>query len=256
MSPKMVYHMPSMRPSILASVLPLLAALAFFPVSSPAQVNGTPTSVTSPGFAGRSINGTPSSVTSVGPLGYAPDFRNGTPGAVPFTHQRGTGDTNQWGTGEHRRHHNDNSLNTPLYYAVPVPYAVEGAPEAAPGDDNYANDEADHQGGPTVFDRRGSGERSYVPPVKDVAPAHASERDEAPDPVAEPEPVQPTVLVFKDGHQLEVGNYAIVGSTLFEFNSGRSHKIPLSDLNLDATQRENDTRGVVFQVPPSVKKKS
>jgi hypothetical protein len=53
-----------------------------------------------------------------------------------------------------------------------------------------------------------------------------------------------------------VGNYAIVGSTLFEFGSGRSHKIPLADLNLDATQKENDTRGVVFQVPPSVKKKS
>lgn len=240
----MEYHSRPMRPSILASALALLLALALLPVSSPAQVNGTPTSVTSPGFGGHTINGTPSSVTSVGPRGYAPDFRNGTPGTVPSTHQHGTG--------EHHRHRNDNnSLNAPLYYAVPVPYAVEGAPEGPPQDDAYANDEVDHQGGPTVFDRRGAGERSYVPPVKDVAPAH----DDDPTPVAEPEPVQPTVLVFNDGHQIEVGNYAIVGSTIFEFSSGRSHKIPLSDLNLDATQKENDTRGIVFQLPPSVKKK-
>ena len=171
-------------------------------------------------------------MTSVGPRGYAPDFRNGTPGTVGSGHSHGTG--------EHHRHHDDNnSANTPLYYAVPVPYAVEGAAEGPPQDDASANDEADHQGGPTVFDRRGAGERSYVPPVKDVAPAH----DDDPAPVAEPEPLQPTVLVFKDGHQLEVGNYAIVGSSIFEFTSGRSHKIPLSDLNLDATQKENDTRG-------------
>jgi hypothetical protein len=241
----MEYHTRPMRPSILASAFALLLALALLPVSSPAQVNGPPTSVTSPGFGGHSINGTPSSVTSVGPRGYAPDFRNGTPGTIGSNHSRGTG--------EHHRHHNDNnSANTPLYYAVPIPYPVEGSSEGAPQDDAYANDEADHQGGPTVFDRRGSGERSYIPPVKDMAPAH----DDAPAPVAEPDPVQPTVLVFKDGHQLEVGNYAIVGSTIFEFSSGRSHKIPLSDLNLDATQKENDTRGVVFQLPPSVKKKS
>lgn len=243
----MVYHKRPMRPSSLASVLPSLLVFALFPLSTTAQVNGTPTSVTSPGFGGRSVNGTPSSVTSVGPRGYAPDFRNGAPGAVPSTHQGGKG--------EHRRHHDDNSANAPLYYAVPVPYPVEGAPQPAPEEDAYANDEAEHQGGPTVFDRRGSGERSYVPPARDVAPPHSSERDEAPEPVAEPEPVQPTVLIFKDGHQLEVGNYAIVGSTLFEFTSGRSHKIPLSDLNLDATQKENDNRGVAFQIPPSAKKK-
>jgi hypothetical protein len=242
------YHI-GMRPSLSASILPLVFAVAFFPASGLAQVNGTPTSVTSPGFGGHPVNGTASSVTSVGPRGYAPDFRGGTPGTVGSGHSHGTG--------EHHRHHNDhNSGNTPLYYAVPVPYAVEGAPEGAPQDDAYANEEADHQGGPTVFDRRGAGERSYVPPVKDVAPPHSSEADNAPDPIAEPEPVQPTVLVFKDGHRLEVGNYAIVGSTIFEFTSGRSHKIPLSDLNLDATQKENDTRGVVFQLPPSVKKKS
>jgi hypothetical protein len=67
-----------------------------------------------------------------------------------------------------------------------------------------------------------------------------------------PEPVsnQPdTVLVFKDGHQLEVANYAIVGSTLFDLTDGHRRKIPLSELDLIATGKQNDDRGVDFQVP-------
>ena len=72
----------------------------------------------------------------------------------------------------------------------------------------------------------------------------------APEPEATPTPDQPrTVLVFKDGHQLEVENYAIVGSTLYDLTEGRRHKIPLSDLDLDATTKQNDERGVDFQVP-------
>jgi hypothetical protein len=63
-------------------------------------------------------------------------------------------------------------------------------------------------------------------------------------------PNQPdTVLVFKDGHHQEVTNYAIVGSTLFDLTGGRSRKIPLSELDLMATAKQNDDRGIDFQVP-------
>jgi len=55
--------------------------------------------------------------------------------------------------------------------------------------------------------------------------------------------------VFKDGHQLEVENYAIVGSTLYDLTEGRRHKIPLSDLDLDTTTKQNEERGIDFQVP-------
>jgi len=55
--------------------------------------------------------------------------------------------------------------------------------------------------------------------------------------------------VFKDGHQLEVENYAIVGSTLYDLTEGQRRKIPLSDLDLDATTKQNDERGIDFQVP-------
>ncbi len=58
-----------------------------------------------------------------------------------------------------------------------------------------------------------------------------------------------TVLVFKDGHEVEVANYAIVGSTLYDLSSGHRQKISLSDLDLSATSKQNDDRGIDFQVP-------
>jgi len=58
-----------------------------------------------------------------------------------------------------------------------------------------------------------------------------------------------TILVFKDGHQVEVANYAIVGNTLYDLSSGHRQKIALADLDLTATAKQNDDRGIDFQVP-------
>ena len=58
-----------------------------------------------------------------------------------------------------------------------------------------------------------------------------------------------TVLVFRDRHQQEVQNYAIVGQTLWNFAPQHTQKIPLSDLDLPATAKANDERGVDFRVP-------
>ncbi|HUC55743.1 MAG TPA: hypothetical protein VMR90_16960 [Candidatus Cybelea sp.] len=58
----------------------------------------------------------------------------------------------------------------------------------------------------------------------------------------------PTVLVFRDQHKVEVQNYAIVGQTLWAF-APQHQKIPLSDLDLQATVKANEDRGVTFSVP-------
>lgn len=63
--------------------------------------------------------------------------------------------------------------------------------------------------------------------------------------------VPPTVLVFRDQHKTEVQNYAIVGQTLWNFAPQRTEKIPLSDLDLAATTKANDERGVDFRLPGS-----
>jgi len=60
---------------------------------------------------------------------------------------------------------------------------------------------------------------------------------------------RPAVLVFRDRHTEEVQNYGIVGQTLWVFNEQRARKIPLASLDLVATTKVNEDRGVDFQVP-------
>jgi hypothetical protein len=77
----------------------------------------------------------------------------------------------------------------------------------------------------------------------------ASQPPPPPAPAAPEAPPTPTTLVFRDGHRMSILNYAIVGETLWVLDENRSDRIPLSDLNLDATQRENRSRGVRFLIP-------
>ncbi|MGA3090906.1 MAG: hypothetical protein ABSD75_20050 [Terriglobales bacterium] len=64
-------------------------------------------------------------------------------------------------------------------------------------------------------------------------------------PDTEPE----TTLVFRDQHVEEVRNYAIAGGTLWVLNEQAAKKIPLAQLDLEATVKKNDERGIDFQVP-------
>jgi hypothetical protein len=74
--------------------------------------------------------------------------------------------------------------------------------------------------------------------------------DEASQSAAEPQ--QPTTtLVFKDGHQIEIANYAIVSQTLYDLTPGHPRKIALADLDLPATEKQNDDNGVTFALPSS-----
>lgn len=148
----------------------------------------------------------------------------------------------------HLRHTANGDAYYPYAYGVAVPYTVE-----VPYADNSGDDQdADYQGGPTIFDRRGSGPGDYVPPAS-AGPAHAQDRGEgalAADSSSKP-PQNPTTLVFKDGHQIEVGNYAIVSQTLYDLTPEHPRRIALADLDLSATEKQNEDRGVIFQLPPS-----
>ena len=243
MSSPLEYHI-HVRHSIPAS-LALLVVLALplaFVSTSHAQINGAPASVTSQGFGGRAVNGPPASVTSVGPRGFAPNSR------VTFSAPNAP----RSGDGHHqhdRRHIDTASLRIwrrrSLTPSISV-RLIRRTPRARMPDDN----DPDYQGGPTIFDRRGSGAASYIPPVSSPTRPHAVQN--ADEPPADPEPPQePTLLVFKDGRKLELGNYAIIGSTLFDLTPGHPRRVALADLDLEATRKENDDRGVVFQPPPA-----
>jgi len=252
MSLALEYHR-SVRHSI-SAIVALLAGLAlclFLTPESHAQINGAPSSVTSPGFGGHAVNGPPASVTSVGPRGYAPGD------AVRFYGLNGLdhGHNGSHGNGHDHNgngHSHHNYVEYPPVVYAPYPYPVEMGAQGDYADDANADDDADYQGGPTIFDRRGSGADSYVPPVKNARPAHAMAEPSAEAQNADQDPdlpQEPTTLVFKDGHKMDVGNYAIVGSTLIDLTPGHARKVPLSELDLPATQKVNDDHGVIFRLP-------
>jgi len=218
-----------------------------------AQANWAP-SVTSMGFGGNHVNGIPPSVTS---LGF---------GQTGFGHAGAPG----WGghgnfhnpmfpahpIGNPRHHHGNDYPYYPVwgaYYGYPIFDSGDAYQQNFDSVDNAENPD-EYRGGPTIFDRRGDGQ--YVP----SGGARRSELDQetlasvsqpAPGPPPEVANQPQTILVFKDGHQASVDNYAIVGSTLYDLSGGKRHKIPLADLDLNATAQQNDDRGVDFEVPTS-----
>jgi len=235
------------RHSIPASValFSLLALPLVFVANSHAQTNGTPTAATSQGFGGAHPITAPFPMGGTLPGHPTQGQRQGQaqgPGSqVGFsTSNPSTGD------GHHRHHHHYVEYTPPVIYTVPVTYAVDICD--TDDDSDADDDDADYQGGPTVFDRRGAGADSYIPPVENVPTPHSTPNADSDPRAPEPEP-EPTVLIFKDGRKLEVGNYAIVGATLFDLTAGHPRKVALADLDLQATQKQNDDHGVSFQIP-------
>ena len=249
----------------------LLAGLPLF-----AQIHGVPASVTSHGpgrgpapgvpasvtSVGRGIQGgrvTPvrPSVTSLGPNGFSNTCTNSAlvPSALGCTNPAFTPTVNfhtgqvqfgqQFNTrGAHRRTN---------YYYAPYAYPYYGYGYDASGyDQSYDPNQqqaADQQQpddpnriAPTMFD---NGQYMGPMPQRSAMPAPTGITS-----AAQP-PVDPTVLVFRDGHQQEVRNYAIVGDTLYDIGGTTAKKIKLGDLDLEKTAQVNDQRGVDFQLPKS-----
>jgi hypothetical protein len=261
MAGKLEYHsfVSRLNPATVAA-LPLVLSVAVFVgavhPAALAQINGVPASVTSINFGGHlnSTPGVPASVTSLGPNGF--QLRNS------FTTQptcciSPLFPANQ-NPGLFQHHHRRDSffpVGGAVYgvpYAVPYPLAVE-PDESAEAEQQQ---EYEHRGGATIFDRRGAG--SATTSYRDSYPERARKTGPDADTAASNEPPaetavadQPeTVLVFKDGHQVEVQNYAVVGSMLYDLTPGHHRKIAIAELDLSATAKQNDDRGISFQLPP------
>lgn len=179
--------------------------------------------------------------------------------------------------GRHRRRHHkegDEAFGTvavPVYVPYAVPYGAEPDDEAVgnqdsadPASSGYGAE--DHEAVVRRYSKRYAGQETgqYPDSNSAIGPGSDSESESGYDPDLAPDAApakhderviaQPTtVLVFKDGHRSEVVNYAIVGETLFDFAEDRTHKILLADLDLPATRRANDDRGVEFKLPPASK---
>ena len=234
MTRSLEYHI-LVRPLIPASLA--LFGMLLLASSSPAQ-NSTAAS------SGHSVSTTSTSTAHVS-----------TNSGVTFSTRTPTSTTSSHNNNGRPQHTTANPLPYyyyPYVYAVPMPYNADVLDNGA-SDDNDPN----YQGGPTVFDRRGAGPYSYIPPgyeSPDEPTAAQTQAEDTPpagfNPSPEP-PQDPTVLVFKDGHQLEIGNYAIVNQTLYDLTPGHPRRIALADLDLAATQKQNDDHGVPFDLPSS-----
>jgi hypothetical protein len=62
----------------------------------------------------------------------------------------------------------------------------------------------------------------------------------------------PVILVFLDKRIQEVRNYAVANEMLVVLDGNRKKKYPLADIDLAATMKLNDERGVDFEVPNPV----
>lgn len=66
------------------------------------------------------------------------------------------------------------------------------------------------------------------------------------------QPDLPVVVVFLDRHIQEVKNYAVANEMLVVLDGTRRTKYPLADIDLAATMKLNDERGVDFTIPNPV----
>ena len=210
-----------------------------------------PPSVTSYGFGGRP-----------GFHGIAPGVTSQKFGSFPLRTDRGTHE----GQFFSRHHHHGHGFAAPFYSdVIAVPYAYPWYATDS-GVDDSMNDvaEDDDRGGPTIFDRRGPG--NYYAPERteydaDRGGLGRSDEDYRTTSQAPSEPPPPpevaeqprTILVFKDGRRLEISNYAIAGSTLYNLSDGLARKVALAEIDLPATVKQNDDRGVDFQLPAGTK---
>ena len=76
------------------------------------------------------------------------------------------------------------------------------------------------------------------------------------DSVQPPRELLPAVLVFRDGHREEVSDYTIMNGAMYSkadyWTSGSwTKKIQIADLDVPATMRINQERGVKFALPTS-----
>jgi hypothetical protein len=224
--------------------------------------HGPPASVVSPTGDGR-LHGVPASVLSPTPLPF---------GVHPQRSVRIHGPLRRFGN---PRSHRQVFLPIPVFYPY---YADESYPSVADpsvadtssasadpataqqasndrGDDELraaylqgARDALRDQGASRYGEHyTDSRERRREQPQEERKSQPREESDtQAPAPVEDKTPA--TVFIFKDGHQLETKNYAIMGGTLFDFSSKVLRKIQMDEIDSAATLKANDDRGVIMKL--------
>ena len=80
-------------------------------------------------------------------------------------------------------------------------------------------------------------------------PSQRSSEQAAPAPARKEDTGPATVFIFKDGHQVETRNFAIMGDTLYDFSTSVLKKVQLGELDKDKTIQANEDRGITVKLP-------
>ena len=241
-----------------------LVAVAAILLAATAHAQGVPASVTSYGFGGHN-----------GPQGVPPSVNS--PGfGQPFRNNNNAFGNNGFGFNNGFNNQHGGFVGVPVYvvpgypsisepylgyspnavaldsdgYVVPVSDSSESVREQARRLHDYETQlheqlreqlrEDERRLNQAERTRSHRSDQSQDPQREPVAAA--------PPPAPDPQPT--STLVYRDGHQADVSNYAIVGDTLFDLSTAaHPHKIALAELDLPATVKLNEDHGIDFQLP-------
>jgi hypothetical protein len=130
---------------------------------------------------------------------------------------------------------------------VAPPLSALAAPVAAPVEPLLIEWQGDHYVRMTLSQKASAGEESGP----DYSVRNASGQKDAVRPLRE---LPPAVLVFRDGRKKEVSGYTIISGTIYSnadygSNGSWTKKIQIADLDVPATLKLNQERGLKFALP-------
>lgn len=224
----------------------LLAGQAF------AQIHGVPASATSlgpNGFTGGQGSlppFIPAGATSLGPAGFVPNQIS------VFRHQRHDFD-NDGRLRSHRFGRHEQPFFLPLMYS---PFYYDGSylQEEEQVSDPYQPRQTGAEQTPakleiTIVDKRDGLDIQTTTQAKSEKSPSVGQKQADSAEIAVAEEVAAKVLVMRDGSKKEIRSYAIVGKNLFDLADGRQRRIPLEEIDADATVKLNEANGVDFKLP-------
>ncbi|MFZ0742864.1 MAG: hypothetical protein WAM85_00565 [Terracidiphilus sp.] len=196
------------------------------------------------GFAQRGFSTTPRMAWSAPRYSAAPRYRSAFRPAYNASRR---------GRDPGRRH----PYRSPYRGAYGYPYSYGNSWELLPWDLGYPDFTGyDEDSGTYQQSDQGEPQPQYVPP-----PDEGYRQDYNPRPYqtaaapASPPALEPQLtLIFQDGHTQTIRNYVMTPSTMIVMDqaaSGRELRIPLSELNLPATERAAQQAGLDFAPPAS-----
>jgi hypothetical protein len=194
-----------------------------------------------------------------GATGAGASFRAGGPAVIPpVIHTSGYGNTKSYtsnGPYSYGGTHSGTSHSRSSYSRTPYPLAYYSYPYLVTPSGGWAGDPS-LLGNEPIPDQSVYNELDILhQQIDQLRMDHeymSSSRPPSPE-IAEQMPEKKPaslILVFRDGTRTEVQDYAVVGQTFWDLSSNSTRKFPVSQLDLQASIKANDARGLEF---PEVK---